>query len=209
MFLSEVDDSKGIFEQASRIKWEPRMVYYDITKNALGALFYKPVDWLIIDLIDERFGMIKTELGQLTYSQVLTRWDKFEALKEKERYNIVDNTEAFEIAYRNYCNYLKYMMPENQIIINEVYPSYLYKNREGKIQIFEGQDLKIHNMIKRLEVGYNLLKKYLPKAHYITSSRNVIGWEKHKWGLSYVHFEDSYYDNTITKITEIIKNTCK
>lgn len=75
------------------LNWDERMIYYDCKKIALDKIVTDGCDYLIIDLIDERFGILESDKGCLTYSQVLQR---SEHINEVGTYFIKDVKEDSE-----------------------------------------------------------------------------------------------------------------
>lgn len=73
-----------------------------------------------------------------------------------------------------------------------------------KLHIFEKEEKKLAIIIQALECGYKLLEELLPGAKIIRMSNNDICWEGHRWGLGYVHFEDSFYRRTAQVIEEYV-----
>lgn len=185
-----------------KLTWEERMIYYDCNKSALEKIVSDDCDYLIIDLIDERFGIIESEKGNLTYSQVLQRSKQLNELSPYKVLDIKENTEFFYNAYRNYAMFLREKFDVRRIIIHEVYPVLNYLGNDNKLHLFDENEIKKSKRVcSKIRKGYELLQTFLPEATVLKMPPNTIAFENHAWGKASVHFTDDYY---IEKLTEIV-----
>lgn len=205
------DDYYDTFEKNT--PWEKKMLSIDFTKRIFEELKSSKGDYLVIDLIDEIFDLIKVKNGDkesaVTYSQVFKRSSFIEILPKIE---IID-TKKMEMtkiidAIRNYAIELLKIYNPNQIIINEVYPAEYYYNINGNIVPF---DEERRNNVKRnkykLKLYYSLLENELYGCHIMKMNPNIVCDEQ--WGLATTHFEKKFYIETFQKLMEITKNNSK
>ena len=199
----EIDD----IEDYMQIPWEERMVYLDFKKLFKDYLNDK-ADFFVIDLLDERFGILISKPGfdcsGVTLSQVLKRSSRYEVVSSFENIMVPIDDPYMNSAIVNYCNLIRSIMPEEKVIINEAYPTLTYIGMDGKYHLFdENTVVKALWVTKRLEYMYELLERNLPKANIIRAKHNSMADENHKWHLAYMHFCDEYYVEVAKKILEI------
>lgn len=185
-----------------KLTWEERMIYYDCNKSALKKIVSDDCDYLIIDLIDERFGIIESEKGNLTYSQVLQRSKQLNELSPYKVIDIKEDTDFFYNAYRDYAMFLREKFDVKRIIIHEVYPVLNYLGNDNKLHLFDENEIKKSKRVcSKIRKGYELLQTFLPEATVLKMPPNTIAYENHAWGKASVHFTDDYY---VEKLTEIV-----
>lgn len=188
-----------------KLAWEQRMIYYDCKKIVMDKIV-SDCDYLIIDLIDERFGILESDLGLLTYSQVLQR---SEYIKELVPYRIRDvkpDTDEFYNAYKNYALYLKKHFDVHKIIIHEAYPVSIYLGADNKLYLFDSNEINKNKKIcSKLKKGYELLETFLPESHILRMPHDTMAFEKHMWGKAAVHYVDDYYIEMLSQINGIIE----
>lgn len=200
--LNEVTD-------ACKLVWEERMIYYDFKKKALEKIVSNNCDYLIIDLIDERFGILECDMGCLTYSQVLQRSKYLDKLSPYKIKDIKENTEFFYNAYKNYAMFLRENFDVNKIIIHEAYPVLNYLGDDNELHLFEADEIQKSNRIcSKIKKGYELLETFLPEAKVIKMPPNTIAFENHAWGKASVHYVDEYYASKLEEIIEIASGFC-
>lgn len=198
--------------------WENRMVLYDLEKKAYSNLEREKSDFLLIDLIDERFGLLEIKSGVLTtyitYSQVLKRSPVFKKIKEKNPIKVIDQDDIgdylIEYYLKEYCEKIKAIYSPNQIILNEAMPVKQYITLEGNIEDFnntivdDGIDVT-DKYRERLKKYYGIIEKnFGNQCHIIKMPDNTFGYEGHKWGLASTHFTDQYYKYMLDEIKKII-----
>ena len=182
--------------------WEKRMLNIDFSKNVFKCLSESSSDYLMIDLIDEIYELIKVNTvdgkqSAITNSQCLKKSDfkKMLGLNEVE----IINTRNFHFskimdAVKNYAHKVVNIYGENHIIINEVYPVECLVDKAGNIKYFDEEKRAI---IKRnrykLELYYALLEHEMPKAYVIKMPTGIMADVNHYGGIASTHFEQKYY----------------
>lgn len=198
-------------EKKIKNNWENRMVVCDIEKRMLDILSQKKSQWLLVDLIDERFGLLEVKVGKLTsyvtYSQVLKRSEYIKQIAEKGNYEVIDQDEIDEYTvqsiFSRFCKEILSLYDANHIIINKTYPVKYYISHDGKIKAFDNE-VSIEKYRRRLERYYHMLEKNWNGCHVIEMPSNTIGDENHKWGLASTHFTQDYYENLLQEIRKIV-----
>lgn len=189
------------------LNWDERMIYYDCKKIALDKIVTDGCDYLIIDLIDERFGILESDKGCLTYSQVLQRSEHINEVGTYFIKDVKEDSEEFYNAYKKYALWLRDNFEVDRIIIHEVYPVLTYLGNDNNLHVFDSNDIrKCKSLCSRIEKGYKLLESFLPEAEVLRMPYNVMAFENHKWGKATVHYVDDYYIEMLSRIGEIVNN---
>ena len=185
-----------------KLTWEQRMIYFDCKKMA-KQIIIKECDYLLIDLIDERFGILESELGSLTYSQVLQRSEYISKFVPYKIKSVNFSSEEFYNAYKMYSLFLREHFNVENIIIHEAYPVSIYMGVDNELHFFDSKELeKNKRLYPLLEKGYELLEEFLPEAKILRMPHNTIADEQHMWGKATVHYIENYYTEMISKIID-------
>lgn len=197
----------NVFENvidSRRLAWEERMIYYDSKKLAFDKIV-DGCDYLLIDLIDERFGILESDVGCLTYSQVLQRSEHMKSLYPYKIRDIHYDTKEFYDAYNKYALFLREHFNVNKIIIHEAYPVSVYLGKDQALHSFNSEELKKNDKLCiKIKRGYELLETFLPEAQVLQMPCNTIAFEEHMWGKSTVHYTYTYYMEMLKKINNIV-----
>lgn len=190
-----------------KLPWEERMIYFDYKKTALDKLVADECDYLVIDLIDERFGILESDKGCLTYSQVLQRSSHLGELGSYKIRDVKENTDEFYDAYKRYATFLREHFDVNRIIIHEAYPVLNYISNDNQLTLFDSDEIgKSKRLCQKIRRGYELLYELLPEAKVLRMPPNTIAYENHAWGKAPVHYVDDYYIYMLSQIDDIAKN---
>ena len=206
-------DTQMLYNPNDKIGWENRMVLCDMSKSMFRLLADKSSEWLIIDLIDERFGLLEVKTSVLTtyitYSQVLQRSPYLNMVIKDKRYTVMDQDDISDFLikemFKQFCEKVSHLYPAEKIIIHKAYPVFKYRALDGEIKDFNHGDviLKYRN---RLSKYYNLLEEnFGNKVYTIEMPDNTIGDESHKWGLASTHFTKDYYEYILQQMKNIIQ----
>lgn len=194
------------------LDWNTRMVFLDSKKQVLDRIKCCKADIFVIDLIDERLRRLVIA-GD--YSRVITYSESFargEYIKLLDNYEMIDFDaagyfESYDVIFR-YCEYIKRFYREDQIFIIEAFPVLTYYDKNKEMQVFNNNTIASGlRLTRQLEMYYGIIKECLPHANYIKFPRNVCGSEKHKFGLSNVHYESMYYNYVLAEVVRHIPLT--
>lgn len=196
--------------------WEKRMLDIDFSKSLFEELEKSHSEYLMIDLIDEIFELVKvvTDDGKesaVTNSQVLKKSD-YRLLCKLDEVEVI-NTRNFPFskiidAIKDYVNKIIKIYGEDHIIINEAYPVERVIDKDGIIKCF---DQKSRNNIKhnryKLELYYALLEYEMPKAYVIKMPDSISADANHNLGIASTCFEQRFYENVYQHtVSYIMKN---
>ncbi|WP_461673515.1 DUF6270 domain-containing protein [Priestia megaterium] len=187
--------------------FQRKMILYDFHKVFLNQILQCEFDLLIIDIIDERFDLLKYNNHYITRSSELVN-SKIEQ-SEKYSFDVVkrDSKEVYELWKLNCNAFFRYILnhiPADKVILNKVFWSYKYRDEE-KLYSFSVEEAKLietHNKI--LKSYYSIIESQFPQINLINySAEDFIADKNHKWGISPFHYELRHYSDCKNKIKNI------
>lgn len=168
----------------------------DLQKDFRNYVHNSESEVLVIDLIQERYGLNRLNDGLFTYSQdfrkaklpigKIIRYDNHFELFKKYIYKISDMLSGYKT-----------------IIIHEanLCPIYYKNNGEiGSLPINETDEYFLEHGSKY----YNLIKEIVPNTFSLKIT-GYIGSETHKWGPGKAHYEDEYHQRFNEGLDFILK----
>lgn len=192
--------------------FQRRMVLSDTQKTAFTKFSNDNSEYLIIDLIDERLGMINFRNSVVTNSMELVGSGLLTGSEAKAKYrrNIFNvyttDFKPIEPMFKEFCERIKQIYPQKKIIIHIADAKTKYRSTDGKIKKFPKEQIKKSHTFNRMySTMYGLLVKYLPDANIIDICHNYYASESHHWGLNIIHYEDEYYQQASRELIKIIK----
>lgn len=184
--------------------WNARMLKYNAEKSVPSILSQKPTDYILIDLVDDRFNLASfLYKGKQIYIPYYLGFEKLvDFLKTQENEFPFENlvslsldklSESFlDEGIARAAELLKKIYRQDQIIINEFYLLSRYVDAELNLCEYPNQ-AGIGKMNAHLHVMYEKLEKALPEARIIRMPEHTLGEPNHLWGLASTHAEKSYY----------------
>ena len=179
-------------------QWLRWVLVNDFQKTVVQQLKTKNLDCLIIDLIDERFDLLKIDDGFLNGSDEL-----FKACKEFiENHGSVtcikrDSPQAHELfaeAAREFANRLNEEFADLPIIIHKALCSTNYTDGKEIYKFSEESTALYENMNSYLSFYYSILEKEINNVSVIHLPQEVqLASKSHRWGLAPFHYVDDYY----------------
>lgn len=173
-------------------QFQRKIVNFDLKKTLYHNFSKYVFDYLVIDLIDERFKLYKNKNNQiLTISPEFIR----SKIDIKDGITIKNFTDKHFILWEEGWNNFFYTLVKtkqtHKLRINKVYWS--YKTEENiPFQDYELEDINLANTY--LDKLYNKINEYIPSDQFINFDNSVfIGAHDHKWGISPFHYIDDYY----------------
>lgn len=196
--------------------WNARMLKYNAQKEIPGILAEKPSDYIVIDLVEDRFNiasfayngkdiMMPHYLGFQKFVESLTDGDgntPFENFKSIPPESLGEDflNDCIEKA----ATLLTKIYRQEQIIINEFMLLERYADNDLKLCEYPNRP-GIGKMNAHLRTMYEKLEKALPRAHVIKMPQNTLGDPNHLWGLAYSHAEKSFYEYVLSCIDIITR----
>lgn len=171
--------------------FQRRVVRTDILKQQIKKLTDANADIILIDLIDERFDLIKTDSGLCTLSDELRSTG---VLRNLQCNTIRSGSNEFiSLWIEGWKKMLHFFINKQNIknvYLNKVYWANQTKSGENFISTKE----RIESQNRFLDKLYDVIKAYLPERQIIEFNRDIfIGADEHRWGKSPFHYVESYY----------------
>lgn len=201
--------------------FQKRQIVNDFQKNTFDILRDAKSEYLIIDLIDERFnlaeymGSIVTVSNELASSGIFDNKFKMAKVREINNWKIYNlkrtlkgksyifKERLLEDYIKEFCNRITEIFEEKNIIIHRAVMVDYYINKDENVVQFPKNYLQYNRIINtKLNYMYDYFQKFLPNAFVLDECKNYYADEKHKWGLAPMHYEEKYY----IKIEEKLQN---
>lgn len=191
-------------------KFQKRSVFSDFTKDTFDILKSDGSDWLILDLIDERFQLVEISGSYATKSSEAVRSGiipsnaaTLSKVKKENEYYVGKHSVREYIEC--FCKELLKIYAPDHIVIHQVFALDNYYSKAGDIKPYPQDNIAFSRILNEL-LGYMycVLRELLPQAHVIDCSTLYHGSEEHQWGLTNTHFEDDYYAEVINQLYNII-----
>lgn len=199
--------------------FQKRCVFNDIAKiNTWEYLRHGEANiknkYLLIDLIDERFDLLKINDSLITCSPELLDSGCFKNKKFKRFKKIKSlNGEWFigDIYFvgciEQFVMKIKDIFDEENIIIHKVRMTDYYRDLSGNLVVFQEDVLKENHIVNEmLDFMYACLIEYLPNAVVIDRSGSYFADSSHQWGLAPMHFEAEYYIDVLKEIKVVLQD---
>lgn len=174
-----------------------KVVLADFRKTFFDDLEASAPDFLIIDLMSERFDLVRAHATYVTRSWELVHSGFGERCGRLER--IPRETEAAHESWceksREFADVLRKRFPELPVILHKAYWTHSYRDgasirpfpREWREWISRRNDM--------LEACHAHLEQYLPALVTVEPRRTYLADPGHRWGLGSSHYESGYYDD--------------
>lgn len=187
--------------------FQKKQLIQDLRKSGMEILKKNPADYLIIDLIEERFDIAKIGSSFLTMSNEFNISHVFSEkdFKKCKKYLWLDRAFFRGIDMRYYLQVfvkeMRKIYPPERIIIHKVFYSHQYIGLDNMVHDFPPNyyfpTLKINRILKYL---YNCLENELPTSLLLDISKKYMASENHKWGLAPMHYQTEYYEEAANTI---------
>lgn len=171
--------------------FQKRIVHADIVKLSEKKIQESHADYFLIDLIDERFNLIKTNTGICTLSDEL----KGTGITKNMPGSVIESggDEFFDLWQKGWMKLLylfENKKSREKIILNKVFWANCTKSGEKFNSIGE----RIKNQNNFLGRMYEVIESDLNPRQVINFPSDVLlAADEHRWGRSPFHYCDEYY----------------
>ncbi|MFS0674937.1 DUF6270 domain-containing protein [Ornithinibacillus sp. 179-J 7C1 HS] len=181
--------------------FQKKCVLNDVRKLFFSTVEERESDYIIIDLIDERFNLLKINDSYITKSNELISSNFIESIEVQEE--LISNVNHFKFwaayAKRFFTKLLKIYDP-SKIIIHKTKWRAEYLDKFSNVKSFSNVD-GIASKNRFLDKCYRFIEDTFPQVKIIDmTERDYYASENHKWGLAPYHFEDRYYMNFLRQL---------
>lgn len=172
-----------------------RSIKLDFSCGVLDYFQEVKSDWLLLDIADSRLPVIEWPNGAMITGESRRRaaLNDISALIGSEMpkitYALDIPIEAHKEKLGKVLDAVLQIYPADKIILNEFYCAKEYISANMELKSFD--DIKLDCLFAELNAFAE--KKLENKCHIIKAPENLLGDEKHKWGLLYLHYYELYY----------------
>lgn len=185
-------------------------VWRDFNKTTFDLFKDDGSDWLIIDLIDERFSPVKMGNSYVTKSAAAVEAGAIAASVQGSgrlwngKDFLIDRVPLRTYVLKFVGKILEIYRPDH-IIIHRAMTVAQYYDLNGEICDYSDHERNVGKQINHI-IGYmyDLLKEYIPEANEINCISKYYGSERHHWGKATVHYEDGYYAEVMGQVKNVI-----
>ncbi|MBY7026651.1 hypothetical protein FDC27_05700 [Clostridium botulinum] len=197
-------------------KFQKSMVYNDFTKETFEKFNNDGSEYLIIDLIDERFKLLEYKQGMekslITYSSLLQESGYVKELNIVEKSRKILGRKLYcvgekELDYylQEFCERILKIYLSKKIIIHKCKMNNYYIDSLGNIVRFNSNILRNNKVINELlNYMYDYLEANINGVEIIDICENFSASEKHKWGLAPMHYQNEYYIMALNHLENIL-----
>lgn len=188
----------GDFSAAWDSDFARKAVIADFRKTFFDDLQAAAPDVLIVDLMSERFDLLRAPGTYVTRSWELVR-SGFDRHCGYSLARVSRDTDAMHAAWfatsRGFARVLQERFPELPVILHKAYWTSAYQEgsttrpfpRDWRRRIFRRNEL--------LEACHSHLERLLPEVITVEPRQSYVADPSHRWGLGSSHYEHAYYDD--------------
>lgn len=183
--------------------FQRKIVTQDLNLDLFDTLINTDYDYILIDLIDDRYGLVKFE------NTFVTKSFEFDSSKILDS-NCEINTVSFfskdfyfywEKGFKLFLDFCILNNIESKLVLNKVYFADSIDNGKNFNNFTQSQ---IENYNSRLDEIYDLINDLVPNLIVIDYPQNIIiAKSNHKWGEMPFHYIDEFYDWTYSKLSRL------
>lgn len=182
--------------------FQQRVVRADMEKTVFSRLLESDYDFLLIDLVDERFSIALRGESIHTFSSEYKK-----ALYRPNSYRLVrpdapEWMDYWRIGLKKLANFLKFNELDQKVLINKIYWTF-EGDYSGFLNKKYGPDYR-NRVNESLNLMYEELRLALPKSRFICYAENDLRVDiSHKWGLAPFHFNKTVQLKQLVSLKKI------
>ena len=187
--------------------WQRRCVLADFEKSFFASLEDVQPDWLVIDLIDERFDLLRRAGSFVTRSSAfnaagLNAMHGFEYVRRASP----EGLDLFEHAAREFADRVTKILPRERVIVHRAMWCTHYRSGgeavafpDPRLTLCRAQNTMLGRAYDTLTAAFGDGTNVIaldPKLHVADGG--------HRWGLEPYHYERSYNDAAIAQLRALV-----
>jgi hypothetical protein len=188
--------------------WQRRCLLADFDKTFFATLAEAPPDWLVLDLIDERFDLLYGAGSFVTRSSAFQAAAldgacdlDFEPLQRMSP----EGCELFELAAVDFAERVMATLPPERVLLHRALWCTHYV-RDGAVVPFESQRLELcHRQNEMLERGYDTLEAaFRDEATVLELPETRLADAHHRWELEPYHYVPAYNEAVSARLLGLV-----
>lgn len=189
-------------ESKENENWRERMVRIDCSKTLFDRLRKANADYILIDLIDERFSLNKVGDSFITWSGGAKEY--LENIPEDLIHASKISKDMLRQYVKKYCERLLSIFSPTQIILYRARFLNRYIDLNGDIVDFPAEKMLYYNILNNhISFLYDEMEKIL-NCRVIQLPVEALASEDNKWGLAPMHYCRENYTEVLKQIQEIL-----
>jgi hypothetical protein len=188
--------------------FQRRCVVEDFRKSFLAELAGDRLDWLVVDLIDERFDVLRTPGSFVTRSSAYSSAG-LEAEHDFDRVRRLTGEAAalIETAARTFAERVTAVLPADRVIVHRARWMTRYRGADGAVREFPAERTDFaHQHNAALDHAYDVLERELGgRAATISLNGGHVADAQHRWGLEPYHYEAGYNAAAVQQLGRLVK----
>jgi hypothetical protein len=190
--------------------YQRRAVLADFNKTFFSDLAALEPDWVVVDLVDERFNVLRTNGSFVTESSAFANAgidasDRF-AFSPVRRLT-AESEQLFDVAANAFVERLTEIVPPARVILHRGLWLTRYRRGTAVEEFPEPRLTYIKRNNEALMRQYDVLAKLLGEAAPALGpelDRHMADYE-HKWALEPFHYEQAYNDAAVATLRQITR----
>jgi hypothetical protein len=207
--ISAVADPVALDAERVRLDsaFQRRCVLEDFDKRFLAELEGERLDWLVVDLIDERFDVLRTAASYVTCSSAYQSAGlELDGGGERVRRLTGEAAALLEHAAASFAARVSAVLAPERVIIHRAH--WMTRYRDGAaVRDFPADraDFAAHHNAA-LDDGYDALERHLGgRARTIAlDDRRYLADAGHRWALEPYHYEPDYNAAALARLRTLI-----
>ena len=174
-----------------------RMVREDLTKEVVADLVVSQPDILVLDLIDERFDVVRVQDSWYTMSDYYGRLGLEPALRAAatatSAYRTPQRLRLFAAAASLLAPELVSALPRTRIVLHQAW--YTARSADPALPFYATATQHAQSSNDALSSWYSSLRSaFGRRLHVVEPPRALlVGDPAHRWGLAHYHYAPAYY----------------
>lgn len=207
--ISAVAEPVALDPQRIRLDsaFQRRCVIEDFDKRFLAELEAERLDWLVVDLIDERFDVLRTASSYVTCSSAfqgagLEQENSFQRIRRLT----AEAATLLEEAAARFAERVTAVLPPERVIVHRAH--WLTRFRDGDaVHPFPADRVDFaehHNAA--LDHGYDALERHLGAHAPVVAldDARYVADAGHRWALEPYHYEADYNAAALARLRDLI-----
>ncbi|MEO8555936.1 MAG: DUF6270 domain-containing protein [Actinomycetota bacterium] len=190
-----------------------RMVREDLTKQVVADLIASQPEILVVDLIDERFDVVKVQDSWYTMSDYYERLGLVAGLRAAASattsYRSPERGRQFAGAASLLAPELAFALPRTRIVLHQAW--YTARSADAAFPFYATATKNALSSNEALTGWYASLRSaFGTRLHVVEPPRDLlIGDPRHRWGLAHYHYVPGYYTWMLAALTDLAAGPLK
>lgn len=206
-FASVFSESSPVPSEIKKLSspFQQRCVLRDFDKSFKGKVAEGDFDYLLVDLLSNRFNIAVKNTSVLTISNELMK-SGFDP-KATGYQVVVRNTDKYfsywKSGFEKFANHCRHHGVADKVIMNKIHLADRLQDGGAMPGGFTAEVVNIYNDF--LDRCYEFTNEKMPEVKWITySERNILGAVEHKWGPGPFHYVDEFYKEGLMQLRKLL-----